>query len=457
MNRLRGLLGASVALAIFGAASEAAAVPSSVTHQGRLFDSAGQAIDDTLDVVFAIYDASDATTPIWTETHALTFEQGYFSVELGLVEPLDTTVFDGSIRYLGIQVGVDPEMTPRASVRSVPYAILAGDVDGDIHPNSVSIGNQLVIDDQGQWVGDPTGLAGPTGATGATGPSGATGATGAAGPTGPAGPAGAAGATGATGPAGPQGAQGVAGPPGAVGPTGAQGAQGAIGPTGAAGATGAQGAAGPVGPTGPQGAAGAAGAVGPTGPQGPAGAAGAVGPTGAQGPQGLQGPAGAVGPTGPQGAAGAAGAVGPTGPQGAQGPQGTQGPQGAVGPTGPAGPTSIPACPDYTFDDQFTAVDTTRSLLCVYHEQFGTNWNTSSNHCHDFYAGAHLCSHEELRRACTYGSPAMTPIINSWIADRPADDQALFVNIADCNNFDGVGAVATGMSGKYCCQEWMKY
>jgi len=94
-------------------------------------------------------------------------------------------------------------------------------------------------------------------------------------------------------------------------------------------------------------------------------------------------------------------------------------------------------------------------MLCIYHEQFGTNWNTSASDCFTFHGGAHPCRHEEIRRACIGGG--LTPIVNSWLADRPADDQATFVNIADCNNFDGNSAVSTITTGKYCCSEWMKY
>lgn len=67
--------------------------------------------------------------------------------------------------------------------------------------NGIWAGDRRVIDGNGSWVGDPTGLTGPQG------PKGDTGATGA---TGPAGPKGNTGATGATGPAGPAGANGVA-------------------------------------------------------------------------------------------------------------------------------------------------------------------------------------------------------------------------------------------------------
>ena len=221
-------------------ASALAEVPQTITNQGRLFDAEGGPIDATLQVLFAIYDSPDATTPIWSEEHEVTFEEGYYSVSLGSTVPLDTKVFDGTVRYFGITVGSEAELTPRSPIQSVPYALVAGDVRGDIHPTSVSIGNEEVINDQGQWVGDPTGLLGPTGPAGPEGPAGAAGAAGAPGPAGPMGPAGVAGAIGATGPQGPTGATGAVGP---TGPAGATGAMGAVGPTGPMGATGA------VGPT----------------------------------------------------------------------------------------------------------------------------------------------------------------------------------------------------------------
>jgi len=310
----------------------ASGVPLTVTNQGRLFDANDQPIEGPLSVLFSIYDSPTATTAIWTEEHTITFDQGYYSVSLGTVVPFDTkTIFDGSLRYFGVTVGSDAEMTPRSTIQSVPYAILAGDVNGDIHPSSVSIGNTEVINDAGVWVG-PTmaGATGPAGPAGAAGPAGPAGATGAAGPTGPTGATGAAGPTGPTGAVGATGAQGVAGPIGLTGATGATGAQGPIGLTGATGATGAQ---GPIGLTG---------AAGATGAQGPIGLTGAAGATGAQGPIGLTGAAGATGAQGPiglTGAAGATGAQGPIGPAGMDGVDGMDGAQGPIGPAGPTGPT----------------------------------------------------------------------------------------------------------------------
>jgi len=167
-----------------------------LTIQGRLYDSGtGAPISDTLTVTFNIYDDAGDTTPAWTEEHSVEFVDGYYSQVLGGSTSL-TDVFDGSVKYVGVKVGADNEMDPRAEIHSVPYSILAGDVLGDIHPNSVSVGGDTIINSSGEWVGETTGLVGPTGPTGPagangpTGPTGAQGSPGAQGPTGPTGPAG---------------------------------------------------------------------------------------------------------------------------------------------------------------------------------------------------------------------------------------------------------------------------
>ncbi len=343
---IRRLVAASVFVLGASLASVASAqVPGSITHQGRLYDAAQAPVTGSLDVVFTIYDGPDAAANVvWTETHTITFDEGYFSVGLGTLTPFDAGVFDGSMRYLGITVGAEPELSPRASVASVPYALVAGDAVGDIHPTTVSIGGATVIDENGQWVGDPTGLVGPQGPQGPQGADGPQGPQGPQGIDGPAGPTGAQGPQGIDGPVGPTGSQGPQGIDGPVGPTGAQGPQGVAGPAGPTGAQGPQGVAGPVGPTGaqgPQGPIGPQGATGATGAQGPAGPQGATGATGPQGPAGPQGATGAQGPQGPIGATGATGAQGPAGPQGPQGPIGPQGATGPTGPTGPQGPQGL--------------------------------------------------------------------------------------------------------------------
>jgi len=237
MARKFGILSVATAAAtLLAAASASSAVPGTLTEQGRLLDSSGNPATGSVSITFAIYDAASNGTSLWTETQNVTLDSGYFSVRLGETTAIPTSVFDGSTRYLGVKVGTDAEMTPRQTLVSVPYALMANNAVGDITPTSVSVNGTTVINSSGQWVGSTAGLQGPTGATGATGPTGAAGATGPAGATGATGPAGPAGATGAVGPTGPAGANGATGATGATGPAGPTGASGVVSMSSSSGA-----------------------------------------------------------------------------------------------------------------------------------------------------------------------------------------------------------------------------
>jgi hypothetical protein len=101
-------------------------VPQMINYQGKLTTPAGALIDDSLSVVFTIYDAATDGGVLWTETQATVIvEKGIFSVLLGSVNPIPDTVFTGDVRYLGVKVEADPEMTPRKEIVSVGYAYKA--------------------------------------------------------------------------------------------------------------------------------------------------------------------------------------------------------------------------------------------------------------------------------------------------------------------------------------------
>ncbi len=233
------ILAAGVAAALSLAAAVGAqvgpsgpAVPNTLTHQGRLLDAAGAPLAGTVSLRFALYATAAGGDALWSETQTLTLDDGHYSARLGSVTPIPAAVFDGSTRYLGVTVGDDVELAPRQSVGSVPYALVASNVTGDISPRSVTVGGVAVIAPDGRWVGATSGLAGPQGEPGVAGA---------------AGPQGVPGVAGATGPQGAQGPQGVAGA------QGEPGVAGAVGPQGLAGAQGVAGAQGPVGPMGPAG------------------------------------------------------------------------------------------------------------------------------------------------------------------------------------------------------------
>jgi hypothetical protein len=136
-----------------------AAVPSGITQQGRVLDADGNPVTSEVAITFTIYDdptATDEGNVLWSEVLNIQLDDGYFSARLG--EDGDNafpgTLFDGSVRYLGIKIGTDDELAPRARLASVPYAFVAGDAIGDIHPLSVTVNGKQVIDENGDWVGN---------------------------------------------------------------------------------------------------------------------------------------------------------------------------------------------------------------------------------------------------------------------------------------------------------------
>src|SRR5688572_28872234 len=187
----RRILAPAVGVAAFAVSATAAAlVPGTMAHQGRLFDAAGAQISGTVDIDFAIYESPAAADTMWLESLGVAVEDGYFCATLGEQTAFDATLFDGSVRWLGITVGDDPEMSPRAPTLSVPYAFVADNAIGNITPLTVAIdGYGPVINEQGMWVGDTSNLVGP-GPPGPPGPQGPVGPVGPAGPPGPQGPAG---------------------------------------------------------------------------------------------------------------------------------------------------------------------------------------------------------------------------------------------------------------------------
>ena len=257
-----------------------------VEYRGVLQD-AGVPVSADVDFVFALYDAEDAEVPVWTEAHpAVAVVNGAFRVFLFSDENISAADLGIETLYIGVSLNGEPEMRPRRRMQTSSRARVAYealDVTGDINPASISVGGRLVVNNEGQWVGEP----GPQGE---------------AGPMGPVGPAGEKGEPGDPGP------EGQAGP---VGPMGPAGPEGAIGPAGALGPQGERGPAGSLAPlallvrkarwvnrvlkvrlvrqvpwTGrPSRSHGPSRSSGSSGEAGPSGADGAVGPAGIQGPE----------------------------------------------------------------------------------------------------------------------------------------------------------------------------
>ncbi len=123
---------ASILILLFGIAGIIQAnIPQIVNYRGRVVDSSGAPLDTTVVITFRIYDAPTSGSLLWEETHpAVSVENGLFSVGLGSRDPVNNgvgpDVFDGpQSRYLAIQIGADPEISPRTQFTASPYAHLA--------------------------------------------------------------------------------------------------------------------------------------------------------------------------------------------------------------------------------------------------------------------------------------------------------------------------------------------
>lgn len=106
------------------------ATPSLISYQGLLTDASGDPVPDaSYSVRFTIYNQPYSGSMHWQEVKPISTVDGLFSTMLGSMEPLYDWVFAGESRYLGIKVGGDPEMTPRARLVSVPYSFRVSSID----------------------------------------------------------------------------------------------------------------------------------------------------------------------------------------------------------------------------------------------------------------------------------------------------------------------------------------
>lgn len=121
MKRITMFLAAGI---LFLCSTVYAAVPRLINFQGVVKDSAGNTpLVDQLGITFTIYDAPLGGTALWTESHSVTMVSGgLFNVLLGEFNPIPDSVFADTVRYIGIQVESDPEMSPRQRLSSVGYS-----------------------------------------------------------------------------------------------------------------------------------------------------------------------------------------------------------------------------------------------------------------------------------------------------------------------------------------------
>jgi hypothetical protein len=107
----------------------ASAGPNVLTHQGRLLDDLGVAVNAQADLDIFLYRADTGGSALWTDEFIVDPQDGYYSITLGqdVGNPIADSVFDGSI-YLSLSID-DGVQSPRQLLASVPFAARAAVAD----------------------------------------------------------------------------------------------------------------------------------------------------------------------------------------------------------------------------------------------------------------------------------------------------------------------------------------
>ncbi len=104
------------------------AMPKTMSYQGVLRRSNGNVVPDgNYQLTFRLYDSETSGTALWSEAQTVPVEDGMFSVILGSVASIDLP-FDVPY-WLGIQVALEPELSPRMELAGSPYAFRASVAD----------------------------------------------------------------------------------------------------------------------------------------------------------------------------------------------------------------------------------------------------------------------------------------------------------------------------------------
>ncbi len=139
------------------AATAGAEIAPLINYQGRLTnDEGGPVADGSYQITFNIYASIGAPSPIWTSgQQSVSVAGGIFDYILGSTAALPHNIFDNQLRYLGITVGSDPEVSPRTRFTAVPYSYkalkadtalsLAGEEDF-VHTAGDTMKDDLVFD-----------------------------------------------------------------------------------------------------------------------------------------------------------------------------------------------------------------------------------------------------------------------------------------------------------------------
>ena len=137
------------------------AVPSYMSHSGRVIESNNVPVTGIVSTTFSIYLQLESGNSEWSETFDVAYENGYYSVVLGGQTSLESSLFenlaDNETLYLGVAFE-SAEFGPRFEITSVPFAFMAGASSKIINSEGLWINNTQIVNSTGDWLGTPIGL-----------------------------------------------------------------------------------------------------------------------------------------------------------------------------------------------------------------------------------------------------------------------------------------------------------
>jgi hypothetical protein len=124
--------------------------------QGRLTSPVGAPLTGNHSLTFKLYEVDSGGSALCTDTQTIAVTNGFFDAAIQSC----AAQVDGRQLYLGIQVGADPEMTPRQPVYGVPYALSLRPGAKIIGPAPLYVENVLPADGMVALAGRASGTSG---------------------------------------------------------------------------------------------------------------------------------------------------------------------------------------------------------------------------------------------------------------------------------------------------------
>jgi len=131
---------------VFWLSGYSASIPQKINLQGRLTDGNGANLPNgSYGVTFSIWNDPTGGTNQWEETQNVILKNSVFQVFLGEINPIPSAIFDGSEKWVQMQVsGETQPLMPRQKLVSVGYAFKAEKAENA--DNADKLGNEPASD-----------------------------------------------------------------------------------------------------------------------------------------------------------------------------------------------------------------------------------------------------------------------------------------------------------------------